>query len=120
MSERIEQEVSAALDFVDRLAAAWTDIGKHQKAGETTQIMYSNIIEFANLRMKTASTLTLLIQSNRISDALGLSRSLLEHALLLRLLTKGNRYFQVGPEAADRSHSEFKKLLLEKRSELRR
>ncbi len=118
MTERIEQEVALALDFVDRLSAAWTEIGQRQKSGSITQMMYSDIIEFANLRLETASTIALLVRDDRISDALGLSRSLLEHALLLRLMTKGNRYFELGPEVPNRTHAAFKKVLAEKRAEL--
>lgn len=118
MTERIEQEVAFALDFLDRLLVAWTEIGQYQKPGSIAQMMYSDIVEYANLRLETASSLSILVRQSRISDALGLSRSLLEHALLLRLLTKGNRYFELGPEVPNRSRSEFKKVLAEKRAEL--
>lgn len=118
MTERIEQEVALVLDSIDSLAVAWTEIGRHQQSGSTTQMMYSDIVEFANLRLETASTIALLVRDDRIADALGLCRSLLEHALLLRLMTKGNQYFELGPEVPNRSHAEFKKVLTEKRTEL--
>src|SRR4051794_22393906 len=117
MTERIEQEITLALECVERLLTAWTAIGDHQRPGETHQMMYSDIAEFANLRMETTSTVAELVKQDRISDALGLSRSLLEHALLLRLMTKGTRYFHVEADEK-RTSSEFKLELVKRRAEL--
>lgn len=117
MSNRIEQEVARALESVDRLLVAWTEIGEHQRVGKTHQTMYNDIVEFANLRMETVSTIALLVRSGRVSDALGLTRSLLEHALLLRLMTKGSRYFQVEPEIK-RTRQQWRDALSEARAEL--
>ena len=63
--------------------------------GDTYNMMYGDIIDFVNFRVETAESCLQLIEQDKIADALGLCRALLENYLLLTLLCGGTKYFQL-------------------------
>ncbi len=95
MTCQIDGLTADALSTVKELLGAYTRLSGQTKVGKAHQIMYGEILEFVNFRMETIETCTVLVEQRRIADALGLSRSVLEHALLLKLLCRGNRYFEL-------------------------
>lgn len=80
--------------------------------------MYSDLLDFVNFRMETAESCLLLIENRRIADSLGLSRSLLENYLLLMLMCRGRKYFQLR-DLSDLSEAKFRERLQEQEAELR-
>src|SRR5947209_3942066 len=83
---------------------AW---GSRIKVGEAQQYMYNELIDFVNFRIETAETCLLLIEGDRIADALGLCRSLLENYLLHMLRCRGYKYFRLA-DRTDLTESNFK------------
>lgn len=63
--------------------------------GDTYNTLYSEMIDYANFRIETADSCLDLIDKRKVADALGLSRSLLEHYLLLMLLCRGRKFFRL-------------------------
>src|SRR5664280_3665649 len=59
--------------------------------GDTYNMMYGDIIDFVNFRVETAESCLQLIEQDKIADALGLCRALLENYLLLTLLCGGTK-----------------------------
>jgi hypothetical protein len=57
--------------------------------------LYGDIIDFVNFRVETADSCLALIDAHHVGDALGLTRSLLEHYLLFILMCRGDKYFQL-------------------------
>ncbi|HZD02717.1 MAG TPA: hypothetical protein VFA46_21755 [Actinomycetes bacterium] len=86
---------------------------------EIDQMVYSDVLEFINFRIETAETILLLIDRHKIADALGLSRSLLEHYLLLILMCRGRKYFQLQDLSGSTTDGTFKVHLQEAQEQLR-
>ncbi|NKZ15224.1 hypothetical protein HGA11_30055 [Mycolicibacterium septicum DSM 44393] len=84
VNERSRKMLGAYLEWYDKIEFA-----------DTYNTMYSDIIDYANFRFETADSCLDLIDRRKIADALGLERSLLEHYLLLMLLCRGHKYFQL-------------------------
>lgn len=95
--DAIHLEINAALASIKDLIAAYERWNDKRKTGQTLSMLHSDLFEFVNLRVETAETCALLIEHRRVADALGLCRSLLEHVLLMKLLSRGDRYFQLAP-----------------------
>lgn len=75
-------------------------------------MFYGDMIDYVNFRMETADSCLLLIENDRVADALGLCRSLLEHYLLLILRCRGKQYFRL-LDKSSLTEGEFKKFLAE-------
>ncbi|MFD7379890.1 hypothetical protein [Streptomyces mirabilis] len=91
--------------------------GSKIEHGNTQHAMYSELLEFVNLRMETADSCLTLIENEKIADALGLGRSLLEHYLLFMLMCRGKKYFQV-QDLTGLTEGEFKKRLKAQQEDL--
>ncbi|OBE94324.1 hypothetical protein A5776_23390 [Mycolicibacterium elephantis] len=98
--------IAAYLDWFDKI-----------QTGETYNTMYSDIIDYTNFRFETAESCLDLIDKRKVADALGLSRSLLEHYLLLMLLCRGRKYFKL-QDLSSKSGSEFKQYLADQKAAL--
>jgi hypothetical protein len=85
--------------------------------GEEIQAMYMDILDFVNFRIETADTCLLLIKNGRIADALGLSRSLFENYLLLMLMCRGTKLFQL-QDLSNLTEGQFKNAFAEKQTDL--
>ncbi len=85
---RVNQLTRAMIDeYVD-----WRSKIAH---GDIENALYGEMLDFVNFRIETADTCVLLIENHKIADALGLSRSLFEHYLLLMLMCRGSKYFKL-------------------------
>lgn len=113
----VESEIDACERALNSVLDAYRGLDRTRRVGEVQQVLYDDMTHFVNLRLETVSSVALLARSERVSDALGLCRSLLEHLLLLRLMTRGRRYIQVnapiteGLAAAKRTLKEAKETL---------
>lgn len=114
---RLEQEIEAALSMFEELANAYTRLNETTQTGEISQGLYFDLTRYANLRVETASTVVLLARNERVADALGLCRSLLEHTLLLRLMVRGRKYIQLG-DPKERTPSELRAAVKEAKQTL--
>lgn len=95
--ERMHQEIVTAITNAESMLAAYAGFGKQYRTGETANTLYWDILDFVNFRMETADSCLRLVQIGRPADALGLCRSLLENYLLLKLLCRGTKYFDMVP-----------------------
>lgn len=93
---------------------AW---GDNIRIGEIQNMIYGELTDFVNFRVETADTCIDLIENRRIADALGLCRSLLENYLLLLLMCRGRKYFQL-QDATRKTDGEFKVFLKEQQEKL--
>jgi hypothetical protein len=104
----LDIEIDAAFAAVENMIGAYLELNDKRKTGEVHAMMYDDLIEFANFRLETATSVMLLAQNGKLADALGLCRSLLEHSLLLRLQCRGNRYFHLRyVKNSKRAHEEL-------------
>lgn len=79
---------------------------------------YGELLDFVNFRMETADSCLLLIENRKIADALGLCRSLLENYMLLMLMCRGSKYFQL-QDLSDLSEAQFKERLAKQQEALK-
>lgn len=100
---QLEAEIDAAFAAVDAMVGAYLLQTEGRKVGEVHGMLYDDLLDYANFRVETVTSIVLLAKNGKVADALGLSRSLLEHLLLFRLQCRGNRYFTLGPEFETRS-----------------
>jgi hypothetical protein len=59
---------------VRRLTAAYEDFGHTYTTGQTSNRMYSEILEFVNFRFETADSCRLLIENEKVADSQELGR----------------------------------------------
>jgi hypothetical protein len=93
--EPIDAEIRDAEATARALLDAYVAFGGQYRFGEVHQWAYSEILEFVNFRMESADSCLLLASRNRVGDALGLCRSLLENYLLLKLICRGTKAFRL-------------------------
>ncbi|MFI7284710.1 hypothetical protein ACIBOV_31085 [Micromonospora chersina] len=94
---------------------AW---GEKITVGQIQQGMYNDLIDFLNFRVETADTCLQLIERDRVADALGLSRSLLENYLLFMLMCRGRKFFKL-QDRTDLTDGQFKAYLAEQQASLK-
>ena len=117
MSDRVEAEVQAVTDHTVKMMAAYLNWGDKITVGDEPYWHYSELIEFVNFRMETAHTCLDLIQRDKIADALGLCRALMENYLLFMLMCRGHKYFQL-VDKTSLTEGEFKKYITDRQAEL--
>lgn len=91
----LEAEIEASLSRADSLVSSYASWSARQRFGDTHWALLDDLMEFGNFRFETGSSCLALIRSGHIADALGLCRVMLENYLLLRLMTRGYRYFRL-------------------------
>ena len=91
----LKVELERVIQSTRDMMAAYVAWGTEIKFGTNYNMMYGDIIEFLNFRLETAESCLLLIEQDRIADALGLCRAMLENYLLFKLLCRGDRFFQL-------------------------
>lgn len=74
---------------------AYLNWGGKITTGEIGNWQYNELIDFVNFRMETAHACLYLIEHDKIADALGLCRALLENYLLFMLMCRGHKYFRL-------------------------
>lgn len=113
----IDDEIKHAVDMANDLMREY--VAWHQKiqTGEIGNMAYSDIFEFTNFRMETASSCLLLIENMKVADALGLCRALLENYMLLILMCRGTKYFKI-ENLESKSPEQFAAYLKEQQTKL--
>src|SRR5689334_14077936 len=91
----VDEEIQRVNERTRQMIAAYLEWGDKLTFGDTYQMMHGEIIDFVNFRVETAESCLELIEKRKIADALGLGRSLFEHYLLLMLICRGSKYFQL-------------------------
>lgn len=91
--------------------------GQKIRLGQIDNTLYSDLIDFVNFRLETADTCLLLIEKEKVADALGLCRSLLENYLLLVLMCRGHKFFLL-QNLEDNTKADFNAYFLSKQQEL--
>lgn len=118
LDDRITLEVQRVNEHTRALLAEYIAWGSKIVTGGVQQWMYNELIDFLNFRMETADACVQLIERNKIADALGLCRSLLEHYLLFMLMCRGRKFFRL-QDRTDLTESEFKKYVAEQQGKLK-
>lgn len=120
MSEIIAAEVARVTEVTRSIISAYCTWGSQIRHGETRLFTHMQLLEFINLRIETADSCLLLIENGKIADALGLSRSLLENYLLLILMCRGKKYFQLRDLSSEKlTGGQFKARVAQEQEELR-
>ncbi|QWT23898.1 hypothetical protein KPL76_00095 [Subtercola sp. PAMC28395] len=92
---QVKVELDRVIQGTRDMMATYVAWGNEIKFGANYNMMYGDIIEFLNFRLETAESCLLLIEQDRIADALGLCRAMLENYLLFKLLCRGDKFFQL-------------------------
>ena len=106
-TQPLDTEIDTALGTIDEMVEGYLGLTERRKVGEIHNTLYDDLLDYANFRVETITSITLLAKNGRVADALALSRSVLEHLLLFRLQCRGSRYLTPGPEFA--TASDYKK-----------
>jgi hypothetical protein len=91
----LEAEIARVQSATRQMLDTYLDWGNQFKYGDVYLTVYGDVIDFANFRMETAESCLTLLESGKIGDALGLSRALLENYLLMILICRGPKHFQL-------------------------
>lgn len=113
----IQDEIKKALSLSRKMVGEYLNWYDKISFGSTHNTVYSDIIDFVNFRIETANSCLGLIENEKISDSLGLSRSLLENYLLLTLMCRGTKYFRL-QSLEDKTPEEFTRYLIEQQADL--
>src|SRR6266699_6139849 len=115
--QAIETEIAIVNKHSHDLLNEYLEWGQKIKTGQVENTLYSDLIDFVNFRLETVDTCLMLIEKEKIADALGLCRSILENYMLLMLMCRGYKLFRLrDPES--KTDSEFNKCLLTQQQEL--
>ena len=113
----IDAEITRLSDLSRELIDAYLRWNSKIIHGETMFSLYGDISDFVNFRVETAATCLDLVSGRRIADCLGLGRSLLENYLLLKLLCRGDKYFQL-QDMSNKTVPDLKDYLAEQQKDL--
>lgn len=116
--QAIDTEIVRVNNHSHSLLNEYMGWGQKIRLGQIDNTFYSDLIDFVNFRLETADTCLLLIEKQKIADALGLCRSLLENYMLLILMCRGHRYFLL-ENLEHQMPSEFTAYLARRQQELK-
>lgn len=114
----IDDEILRVATLSRRMVETYLTWGPKRQWGETHMSVYSDVTDFVNFRIETADSCLDLLEKNKVADALGLCRSLLENLLLLKLLCRGDKYFQL-QKLDSKTPTEIKVFLAEQQKDLK-
>ena len=115
--QALDTEIARVNKHSHNLLNEYVEWDQKIKSGQIENTLYSDLIDFVNFRLETVDTCLLLIEKEKIADALGLCRSILENYMLLMLMCRGYKLFRLrDPES--KTDSEFNKCLLTQQQEL--
>src|SRR6266699_5402236 len=115
--QAIDTEIARVNKRSRNLLSEYVGWNQKIKSGEIENTLYGDLIDFVNFRLETVETCLMLIENERIADALGLCRSILENYMLLILMCRGYKLFRLrDPES--KTDSEFNQCLLTQQQEL--
>src|SRR5690348_2420620 len=109
--QALDREIARVNEHSRNLLNTYLGWGQKITSGEAENTLYSDLLDFVNFRLETVDTCLLLIEQQKIADALGLCRSILENYMLLMLMCRGHRYFRL-QNLDNKTEGEFKKYLL--------
>src|SRR5947209_1686740 len=109
--QALDTEIAGVNEHSRNLLNAYLGWDQKIKSGETENTLYSDLVDFVNFRLETVDTCLRLIEKQKIADALGLCRALLENYMLLMLMCRGHRYFRL-QNLDYKTEGDFKKYLL--------
>src|SRR5947209_20618634 len=115
--QALDAEIARVNEHSRNLLNAYLGWGQKIKSGEAENTLYSDLIDFVNFRLETVDTCLLLIEKEKIADALGLCRSLLENYMLLMLMCRVHNYFRL-QNLEDKTPAEFNAYFLTRQQEL--
>src|SRR5450759_4864957 len=93
--QAIDTEVARVNNHSRKLLNEYLKWDQKIKTGQAEHTLYSDLIDFVNFRFETVDTCLMLIEKEKIADALGLCRSILENYMLLMLMCRGHKYFRL-------------------------
>lgn len=111
----LQPELEVQVSNAQRLIDAYVHWPDQFQVGRAQSMVQIEIVDFINPRVETVRTVVSLAQTGSVANALALCRGLLEDVLLLRLMVRGYRYFDV-LECDDMSSEEFTVFLDEQRA----
>jgi hypothetical protein len=117
-SDTLAQEIARVNQLTWSMLEEYVSWSSKISYGETYYVLYGDMLDFVNFRMETADSCLLMIERRKIADSLGLSRSLLEHYLLLMLMCRGRKCFRLQDLSA-LSEADFKARFEKQDAELR-
>jgi hypothetical protein len=117
MPSTMADEVRRAKQIARAMIDEYVVLRGNIRYGDELHAVYMEKLDFVNFRAETADSCLLLIENGRIADTLGLSRSLFENYLLLVLMCRGTKFFQL-QDLSNLSEGEFKKALAAKQGEV--
>ena len=91
----IDIEIARVNEHSRNLLNEYLGWGQKIKTGQIDNTLYSDLIDFVNFRLETVDTCLLLIEKEKIADALGLCRAILENYMLLMLMCRGHKLFRL-------------------------
>lgn len=113
-------EESRLQELAKSMIAAYLDWPSRTVNGETLFTFYSDLVEFASIRVETASACLELIHAGHVADALALCRGLFENYLLLVLMARGTKFVvSVDLSASHSSRAAFAEHLKEEEARIR-
>jgi hypothetical protein len=104
--QAIDTEIARVNNRSRNLLNEYVEWGQKIKSGQIENALYSDLIDFVNFRLETVDTCLMEIEKERIADALGLCRSVLENYMLLMLMCRGHKYFLL-QNLEDKTPAEF-------------
>src|SRR5260221_13601859 len=91
--QALDTEIVRVNNHSHNLLSEYVGSDQKIKSGEIENTLYGDLIDFVNFRLETVETCLMLIENEKIADALGLCRSILENYMLLMLMCRGHKYF---------------------------
>ena len=117
-SDSLPREIDRVNELTREMLDGYVSWSGKISYGDVYHMFYGDMFDFVNFRMETADSCLLLIQNRKVGDSLGLSRSLLEHYLLLMLMCRGHKFFQL-QDLTDLKPEEFRERFTKQETELR-
>jgi hypothetical protein len=115
--QALDTEIARVNKHSYNLLNEYVEWGQKIKSGQTENTLYGDLIDFVNFRLETVDTCLLLIEKEKIADALGLCRSILENYMLLMLMCRGHKLFRL-QNLEDKTPAEFNAYFLARQQEL--
>lgn len=115
--QALDTEIARVNNHSHSLLKEYVGWDQKIKSGEIENTLYGDLIDFVNFRLETVETCLMLIENERIADALGLCRSILENYMLLMLMCRGHKYFLL-QNLESKTEAEFKAYFLAQQQEL--
>ncbi len=115
--QALDTEIARVNEHSRNLLNAYLGWDQKIKSGQVENTLYSDLIDFVNFRLESVDTCLILIEKERIADALGLCRSILENYMLLMLMCRGHKLFRL-QNLEDKTPDEFNAYFLARKQEL--